>query len=58
MPTVASQVRESVARAERDLASPDYKNIAARFQTALVKLETTKMATSDLEKFHKVFPKT
>ena len=49
-----TQVRESVARAERELANPNYDKINARFRKQLIKLETTKMATSDLETCHKV----
>ena len=49
-----AQVRESMARAARELANPDFDNIEARFADQLVELETTKMASSDLEKSHKV----
>ena len=50
----SSTVRESVAAAQRELAAPNFRDIDARFRKQLVELETTKMATSDLDKFHKV----
>ena len=53
---IKAQVRESVARAQRELANPDFIDIDARFREGLIELETTKMATTDLEKFHKVPP--
>ena len=46
-------MRESIARAQRELANPNFRDIDARFRKQLIELETTKMATTDLEKFHK-----
>jgi hypothetical protein len=43
-----------MARAQRELANPNFRDIDARFRKQLIELETTKMATTDLEKFHKV----
>ncbi len=43
-----------MARAQRELANPNFKDIDAKFREGLIELETTKMATTDLEKFHKV----
>ncbi len=38
----------------RDLAAVQYRDIDAKFRTQLIQLKTTEMATSDLEKYHKV----
>lgn len=46
-------VRESVSAAQRELGAPNYRDIDSRFRKQLIELETTKMATTDLEKFHK-----
>jgi len=40
--------------ARRDLAAVQYRDIDAKFRTQLIQLKTTEMATSDLEKYHKV----
>lgn len=38
----------------RDLGVPHYRDIDAKYRTQLIQLKTTEMATSDLEKYHKV----
>ena len=47
------QVRESMSRAQRELANPNFRDIDARYRKQLIELETTRMATTDLEKFHR-----
>ena len=47
-------IREGVHRAQRDLASPNYRDIDARYRKQLIELKTTEMANSDLDKYHKV----
>lgn len=47
-------IREGVHRAQRDLASPNYRDIDGRYRKQLIELKTTEMANSDLDKYHKV----
>ena len=47
-------IRDGVQRAQRDLASPNYRDIDARYRKQLIELKTTEMANSDLDKYHKV----
>lgn len=47
-------IRDGVQRAQRDLASPNYRDIDTRYRKQLIELKTTEMANSDLEKYHKV----
>lgn len=47
-------IRDGVHRAQRDLASPNYRDIDARYRKQLIELKTTEMANSDLDKYHKV----
>ena len=47
-------IRDSVHRAQRDLSSPNYRDIDARYRKQLIELKTTEMANSDLDKYHKV----
>ena len=48
-------IRDGVHRAQRDLASPNYRDIDARYRKQLIELKTTEMANSDLDKYHKVW---
>lgn len=50
-------VKEGVARAQRDLGAPQFRDIDAKYRTQNIQLTTTKMATSDLEKYHKALEK-
>ncbi len=47
-------IRDGVHRAQRDLASPNYRDIDMRYRKQLIELKTTEMANSDLDKYHKV----
>ena len=47
-------IRDGVQRAQRDLASPNYRDIDSRYRKQLIELKTTEMANSDLDKYHKV----
>lgn len=42
-----------MSAAQRELAAPNFREIDSRFRRQLIELETTKMATTDLDKFHK-----
>lgn len=50
-------IRDSVHRAQRDLSSPNYRDIDARYRKQLIELKTTEMANSDLDKYHKALEK-
>ncbi|DBB04466.1 hypothetical protein WJX77_008210 [Trebouxia sp. C0004] len=50
-------IREGVHRAQRDLASPNYRDIDLRYRKQLIELKTTEMANSDLDKYHKALEK-
>ncbi|KAL3148389.1 DNA repair protein rad50 [Trebouxia sp. C0009 RCD-2024] len=50
-------IRDGVRRAQRDLASPNYRDIDARYRKQLIELKTTEMANSDLDKYHKALEK-
>ena len=39
---------------QHELSAPNFRDIDSRFRRQLIELETTKMATTDLDKFHKV----
>jgi DNA repair protein RAD50 len=47
-------IRDGIHRAQRDLASPNYRDIDMRYRKQLIELKTTEMANSDLDKYHKV----
>lgn len=47
-------IRDGVHRAQRDLASPNYRDIDSRYRKQQIELKTTEMANSDLDKYHKV----
>lgn len=47
-------IRDGVQRAQRDLASPNYRDIDSRYRKQQIELKTTEMANSDLDKYHKV----
>ena len=42
------------ALCRRDLDQPQYRGVDARFKTQQIQLQTLVMATSDLDKYHKV----
>ena len=49
-------VQEQVQRAQRSLGAAHFTDIDAKFRTQQIELHTTELATSDLDKYHKVLP--
>ena len=47
-------VQEQVQRAQRSLGAAHFTDIDAKFRTQQIELHTTELATSDLDKYHKV----
>lgn len=47
-------VGEGLARSRKQLNGSQFDNIDSRFRTQQIELKTIVMATSDLEKYHKV----
>ena len=47
-------VQEQVQRAQRSLGAAHFADIDAKFRTQQIELHTTELATSDLDKYHKV----
>lgn len=47
-------IRDGVQRAQRDLASPNYREIDMKYRQQQIVLKTTEMANNDLDKYHKV----
>jgi hypothetical protein len=48
-------IRDTVGRARRDLKDSKYNRIDDHYRVQQIALKTTEMATSDLEKYYKVF---
>ena len=47
-------IRDSIRRATQSLSSAQYSDIDVKYRSQQIDLRTTEMATSDLEKYHKV----